>query len=164
MAAKPITLAVGRGDGVWAGTPPPLNGTETALLDPFAMVRASGTLYCDLVADISAIPAAELEAMGAEPNPSGYFKDKTGAVWEIAAEPTMYLYCMFVLSQTAGFGETMREFAVYIDTVFDAAVPPGQLYNVWGDVVTPGTPLVMANEPANLRDGAREAIGVILKF
>ena len=164
MAAKPITLAIGRGDGVWSDMPPPLNGTETALQDPFAMVRASGVLYCDPVADTSGLSAGELEAMGAEPDVNGYFKDKNNAVWQIVDGPTMYLYCMFILSQTAAHGEVMREFAVYIDTVFAAEVPPGQLYNDWGQLVSPGTPLLMANEPANLRDGAREAIGIIIKF
>lgn len=83
-------------------------------------------------------------------NTSGAIVVPTGR-FDVSSTPTNNLYMRFVYDFADAAGELIREQAVYIDTVTDAALPSGQTYFDDTDVTTAGTLLVIQHSPAITR-------------
>lgn len=145
MQALDWTLAVGRGDPEWGEAPEIIVGTETALEDPYAMVRPS---QCVFVA----------------PDVNGAIELADSSKWSVSAEPTRYVYCAFVLGFADGPGETVRELAIYIGATFVEGTPPGATYLPWASVATPGDLLCLKRVAPIERAGVRHTFGEVLTF
>jgi hypothetical protein len=139
LFARQLVLAVGAGDAAWGQSPPPLNGSETALVAPLALVRARSKHYLSPAtgqAPPASVPATTvpLELV----NEFGELEMSDGTVWVVSPVPTEHLYAVFVLGLHDGPTETLAEIAVHVDPVIDPSVPPGRSYIAWADLSQQG--------------------------
>jgi hypothetical protein len=122
IRARTAHMAWGTGDNSWGNTPPAPPNSASALLAEVARRRATLVDYC--VAD----------ANGSIVVPEGRFS--------ISATPTPNLYFKFHFEFSEGVGATIREQAIFVDTVAANGVPSGQYYLLPAEVANPGTMLV----------------------
>lgn len=122
IKARTAHLAWGTGDATWGTNPPSPPAGGTALLAEVARRRATLVDYCT-------------------PNANGDISVPEGR-FAISQTPTNNLYYKFFFEFEEAVGSTIREQAIFLDTVAAAGVPAGQFYLLPNQVQTPGTLLV----------------------
>jgi hypothetical protein len=132
IKARTAHLAWGTGSAAWGNTPPAPPTSATALLAEVARRKADQIEYC--VADSN----------GAISVPEGKFS--------ISATPTNNLYFKFHFEFADAVGSTIREQAIFLDTVAAAGVPVGQFYLLPAEVAQPGTLLVIERRAPIVRE------------
>lgn len=132
IKARTAHLAWGSGDAAWGNTPPAAPANSTALLAEVARRKATLVDYC--------APAVN----GAISVPEGKF--------DISATPTNNLYFKFHFEFEEAVGSTIREQAIFLDTVLAAGVPSGQFYLTPAQVAQPGTLLVIERRAPIIRE------------
>jgi hypothetical protein len=132
IKARTAHLAWGSGDAAWGNTPPAPPANTTALLAEIARRKANQVEYC--------MPATN----GAISVPEGRF--------DITATPTNNLYFRFHFEFEDAVGSTIREQAIFLDTVAAAGVPSGQFYLLPAEVSAPGTLLVIQRTAPIIRE------------
>lgn len=125
-------MAWGSGDPSWGSSPPAPPAGTTALVNEVARRKATQVEYCT-------------------PDQNGSIVVPEGR-YSISATPTNQLYFKFQFEFTEGVGQTIREQAVFIDTVAASGVPSGQYYLVPAEVQSPGTLLVVERRTPILRE------------
>lgn len=132
IKARTAHMAWGSGDPSWGNTPPSPAATSTALLAEVARRKATQVEYC-VAATTGAISV-----------PEGRF--------DITATPTNNLYFKFFFEFEEAVGSTIRETAIFLDTVLAAGVPSGQFYLLPAQVSNPGTLLVIERRAPIIRE------------
>ena len=132
IKARTAHMAWGSGNAGWGSTPPSPATTDTALVAEIARRKASQVEYVT-------------------PDPSGTIVVPSGT-YSISATPTLALYYKFFFEFSEGVGQTIREQAIFIDTVAAAGVPAGQFYLLPAEVQTPGTLLVIQRTAPIVRE------------
>jgi hypothetical protein len=132
IKARTAHLAWGAGDPAWGSTPPSPPGNASALVSEVARRKATQVEFC--VSD----PAGGISV------PEGRFS--------ISASPARALYFKFHFEFEEGVGSTIRELAIFLDTVAAAGVPSGQFYLTPAQVAQPGTLLVLERRPPIVRE------------
>lgn len=125
-------MAWGSGDAAWGSSPPAPPANATALLAEVARRKATLVDYCT-------------------PNVSGDISVPEGR-FSISATPTNNLYFKFHFEFTEGVGSTIREQAIFLDTVAAAGVPSGQFYLLPAEVSSTGTLLVVQRTAPIIRE------------
>lgn len=125
-------MAWGTGDPAWGSTPPSPPGNSTALVAEVARRKATQVEYCTP------------DANGSIVVPEGRYS--------ISATPTNQLYFKFHFEFSEGVGSTIREMAIFTDTVAAAGVPSGQFYLLPAEVQSPGTLLVVERRAPIVRE------------
>lgn len=139
LAAMPVYIAWGRGDGAWT-VPPATPSNRTALLDEIGRRKVVDVAY--------ALPASAAD----------YDVELPGNIYyKRSVEPTPYL----LLATTFGFeeavGETVRECAVFFGTTTAVGVPAGQRYLEPADIATPGAMYSLEYRAPTPRSGTTKA-------
>jgi hypothetical protein len=132
IKARTAHLAWGSGDAAWGNTPPAPPANSTALLAEVGRRKATLVDYC------------AADAAGAISVPEGKFS--------VSATPTNNLYFKFHFEFEEGVGSTIREQALFLDTVLAAGVPSGQFYLTPAQVAQPGTLLVIERRAPIIRE------------
>lgn len=132
IKARTAHLAWGSGDTAWGSTPPDPPVNSSALLAEVGRRKATLVEYC--------VP----DAVGAISVPEGKFS--------VTATPTNNLYFKFHFEFEEAVGSTIREQAIFLDTVLAAGVPSGQFYLTPGQVAQPGTLLVIERRAPIVRE------------
>ena len=132
IKARTAHMAWGTGVPSWGSTPPSPPTTDTALVAEIARRKASQVEY--------AVP----DANGAIVVPTGKYS--------ISATPTLALYFKFFFDFSEGVGQTIREQAIFIDTVAASGVPAGQFYLLPAEVQSTGTLLVIQRSAPIVRE------------
>lgn len=127
IKSRTAHLAWGTGDPLWGDDPPAPAVNTTALLAEVGRRQATLVEFC--VPDIN----------GAISVTEGKFS--------ITSTPTPNLYMKFHFDFEDAVGSTIREAAVFLDTVKAAGVPVGQFYLTPAQVANPGT-LILAERRA----------------
>lgn len=123
IKARTAHMAWGSGDPAWGNTPPDPAANSAALVAEIARRKANQVEYC--------VPAVN----GTVSVPEGRFN--------ISATPTNNLYFKFHFEFEDAIGSTIRETAIFLDTVLASGVPTGQFYLLPAEVAQPGTMLVI---------------------
>lgn len=131
IKARTAHLAWGSGDPAWGNTPPDPPANSSALVAEIARRRANQVEFC--------APTTN----GAISVPEGRF--------DISATPTNNLYFRFHFEFGDAVGSTIRETAIFLDTVAAAGVPAGQFYLTPAQVAQPGTLLVIERRAPIIR-------------
>jgi hypothetical protein len=131
IKARTAHMAWGSGDAAWGNTPPDPAANSSALVAEIARRKANQVEYC--------APATN----GAISVPEGKF--------DISATPTNNLYFRFFFEFEDAVGSTIREMAIFLDTVAAAGVPAGQFYLLPAQVAQPGTLLVIERRAPIIR-------------
>jgi hypothetical protein len=132
IKARTAHMAWGSGNTGWGSTPPDPSVSDTALVAEVGRRKASQVEY--VVAD----------ANGAIEVPQGKYS--------ITSTPTVSLYFKFFFDFADGVGSTIRERAIFIDTVAASGVPAGQMYLLPNQVQSPGTLLVIERNAPIVRE------------
>jgi hypothetical protein len=125
-------LAWGSGDVAWGNTPPAPPANATALLAEVGRRRANQVDYC--APDVNGVISV----------PEGKFS--------ISPSPTSNLYFKFHFEFEDAVGSTVREQAIFLDTVEAGGVPAGQFYLTPAQVGQPGTLLVIERRAPIVRE------------
>lgn len=125
-------LAWGSGSNSWGDTPPEPPVNSTALVAEVARRRATLVDFC-------------------APNANGDISVPEGK-FSVSATPTNHLYFKFFFDFEEGVGSTIREQAIFLDTVPAAGVPAGQFYLLPNQVANPGTLLVIQRRAPIVRE------------
>lgn len=125
-------MAWGSGNGAWGTNPPAPATTDTAL-----------------VAEVGRRRSTQVEFV--TPNPAGAIEVPQGK-YSISATPTQALYYKFFFDFADGVPNTIRERAIFLDTVAAAGVPEGQFYLTPAQVAQPGTLLVIERNAPIVRE------------
>lgn len=134
VSNEPIHLAWGSGDPDWDATPVAESITETALVNEVGRRAATSVRYC-------------------EPDEAGEIIVPNGRFAESVA-PTSHLFLRFNFDFADAPLASIREIGIFIGTTVVADLPPGQLYFLPADVVTPGTLLALERIPKITRSAA----------
>ncbi len=132
IKARTAHLAWGSGDVSWGNNPPAPPANATALLAEVGRRKATQVDYC--AADVA----------GAISVPEGKFS--------VSATPTNNLYFKFHFEFEEAVGSTIREQAIFLDTVAAGGVPSGQFYLAPAEVAQPGTLLVIERRAPIVRE------------
>lgn len=132
IKARTAHLAWGSGNTSWGNTPPAAPANSTALLAEVGRRKATLVDYC--------APAVD----GQISVPEGRF--------DISPTPTNNLYFKFHFEFEEAVGSTIREQAIFLDTVLAAGVPSGQFYLTPAQVAQPGTLLVIERRVPIIRE------------
>lgn len=132
IKARTAHLAWGSGSTGWGNSPPDPPANSTALLAEIARRKSNQVEFCT--------PATN----GAISVPEGQF--------DITATPTNNLYFRFQFEFSDAVGSTIREMAIFLDTVAAAGVPAGQFYLLPAQVAQPGTMLVIERRAPIIRE------------
>lgn len=132
IKASTAHLAWGTGDAAWGNTPPAPPANASALLAEVGRRKATQIDYC------------AADANGAISVPEGKFS--------VSATPTNNLYFKFHFEFEEGVGSTIREQAIFLDTVLAAGVPSGQFYLTPAQVAQAGTLLVIERRAPIIRE------------
>jgi hypothetical protein len=132
IKARTAHMAWGSGNTVWGSTPPQPAVSDTALVADVGRRKASQVEYV--------VP----DANGAIETPQGKYS--------ISVTPTVALYFKFFFDFGDGVGSTIRERAIFIDTVAATGVPVGQMYLQPSEVQSPGTLLVIERNAPIVRE------------
>jgi hypothetical protein len=123
IKARTAHLAWGSGDAAWGNTPPEPPANSSSLLAEVGRRRATQVDYC-------------------APNVNGAISVPEGK-FNVSTTPTNSLYFRFHFEFEEAVGATIREQAIFLDTVAAAGVPAGQFYLTPAQVAQPGTLLVI---------------------
>ncbi len=138
-------LAWGSGDPSWGLTPPAPPGNASALLAEVGRRKATTVQF------VTPDPAGEIAV------PEGRFS--------VSPTPTNSVCFDFFFQFEDGVGETIREVAVFLDTVADAGVPLGKQYLEPSEVDTPGTLLVIQRIAPIVRElTTRQRFQIVVTF
>lgn len=132
IKARTAHLAWGSGDASWDSNPPAPPANATALLAEVGRRKATLVDYC------------APDANGAISVPEGKFS--------VSATPTNNLYFKFHFEFEEAVGSTIREQAIFLDTVLANGVPAGQFYLTPAQVAQPGTLLVIERRAPIVRE------------
>jgi hypothetical protein len=132
IKARTAHLAWGSGDASWGNNPPAPPANATALLAEVGRRKATLVDYC------------APDANGAIVVPEGKFS--------VSATPTNNLYFKFHFEFEEAVGSTIREQAIFLDTVLANGVPAGQFYLTPAQVSQPGTLLVIERRAPIVRE------------
>lgn len=132
IKARTAHLAWGSGSTGWGNTPPDPPANSTALVAEVARRKANQVDFCT--------PASN----GAISVPDGRFNTTT--------TPTNNLYFRFHFEFEDAVGSTIREMAIFLNTVAAAGVPSGQFYLLPAQVAQPGTLLVIERRAPIVRE------------
>ena len=145
VKARPIHLAWGSGDPAWDATPEPESTEDTALVAEIGRRLATSVRFC------------EPDDMGEIVVPTGRFRE--------VATPTRHLFIKFNFDFTDAPTASIREVAVFVGTVTNPALPPGQMYFEPADVTDDGTLLVIERTPKFDRSpSVRQAFEFVVTF
>jgi hypothetical protein len=125
IAALPIHLAVGTGDGAWT-SPPTESQNATALLTEVGRRVATSVEY--------AVPDVDGELV---------FPD--GSKYSISESPTSNLYLRFDLDYPDASSAVLRESGVFVGSTMVGGLPGGQKFFLPNQVATPGRLLRLEN-------------------
>ena len=138
-------LAWGTGDAAWGNSPPAPPNSATALLAEVARRRANVVDYC-------------------APDPNGLIVVPEGK-FTISSTPTPNLYFKFHFEFAEGVGGTIREQAIFLDTVAASGVPSGQYYLLPSEVQNPGTMLILQRTTPIIRQATtRQLFEFVVTF
>jgi hypothetical protein len=132
IKASDAHLAWGTGNSAWTNNPPAPSPNATALIAEIGRRKATQVEYCTA------------DANGAIIVPEGRFS--------ISSTPTPNLYFKFHFEFAEGVGSTIRETAIFLDTVLAAGVPVGQYYLTPEQIQSPGTMLVLERRAPIIRE------------
>lgn len=132
IKARTAHLAWGSGDAGWGNTPPAPPANAAALRAEVGRRKATQVDYC--APDVN----------GAISVPEGKYA--------ISATPTNNLYFKFHFEFAEAVGSTIREQAIFLDTVAANGVPSGQFYLAPAEVAQPGTLLVIERRAPIIRE------------
>lgn len=132
IKARTAHMAWGSGNAAWGSTPPSPAVSDTAL-----------------VAEVGRRKATQVEYV--VPDANGVIEVPQGK-YSISPTPTLALYFKFFFDFADGVGETIRERAIFLDTVAAAGVPAGQFYLTPAQVQNPGTLLVLERNAPIVRE------------
>jgi hypothetical protein len=145
IKARTAHLAWGSGDPTWTSTPPDPPANTSALLAEVGRRKAVQVEFCTP------------DAAGAVVVPEGTFT--------ITTTPTNNLYYRFHWDFADGAGSTIREMAIYIDTVAAAGVPIGQFYLLPAQVAQPGILLTAERRAPLVREAySRPMLEYVVTF
>lgn len=145
IKSQPIHLGWGLGNGSWT-TPPTEDTEQTELQNEIGRRTALEVSF--VVPD----DAGEIVIDGA-----GRFSRTT--------DPTNRLYMQFKYDFADASSAVIREIGVFVGTVTDPALPPGQLYFTPAQIVTPGYLLQLENKAPIYRSSAtRETFEILITF
>lgn len=141
-----IHVAWGAGDESWGGTPPAESLSATALVDEIGRRKATEVAY------------VEADELGTIVLPNG--------TWSITATPTQFLYVRTLFAFADAPSAVIREVAVFLNTVAEVGVPPGQLYLEPADVADAGQMYSLQNLSAAITRSptTREQFEFVLTF
>jgi hypothetical protein len=125
-------LAWGSGDAAWGNDPPDPPANTTALTAEVGRRLATQVEFCT-------------------PNPAGAISVPEGR-FNITSTPTRNLYFKFHFEFEEAVGSTIREAAIFLDTVAAAGVPSGQFYLTPAQVAQQGTMLVLERRAPIVRE------------
>lgn len=131
---EPIHLAWGSGNPDWDTTPVAESIAETALLNEVGRRAATSVRYC--IPDV----AGEIIV------PNGRFAE--------SATPTNHLFLRFNFDFADAPLASIREIGIFIGTTIVPGLPPGQLYFLPAQLLTPGTLLALERIPKIARSAA----------
>lgn len=131
-ASNAVHMAWGNGDPSWGTTPPSPPPNTTTLLDEVGRRQAVEASYCS-------------------PNPAGVIVVPNGT-FTISATPTQNLYFKFFFEFGDAVGETIREQAIFLNTVRNAGVSPSLAYLTPGQISNPGRMIVLQHSAPILRE------------
>jgi hypothetical protein len=138
-------LAWGSGDPAWTSTPPDPPANTSSLLAEVGRRKALQVEFCT-------------------PDPAGAVVVPEGT-FTITTTPTNNLYYRFYFDFADGAGSTIREMAIYIDTVAVAGVPIGQFYLLPAQVAQPGFLLVAERRAPLVREAySRPMLEYVVTF
>lgn len=146
VKARTAHLAWGTGNPVWGnGDPPPPLPNATALLAEVGRRRSTQVEFCT-------------------PDPNGPISVAEGK-FAITSTPTRNLWYRFHFDFEDGVGSTIRETAIFVDTVAAAGVPVGQFYLLPAQVGDPGRLLIIEQRPPIVRAiTTREDLEFVVTF
>jgi len=125
-------MAWGNGDPSWGTSPPAPGTTATALLAEVARRQATEVSFC------------AANAGGAIVVPNGTFS--------ISATPTQNLYFKFFFEFGDAVGQTIREQAVFVNTVRNTGVSGSLAYLTPAQISDPGRMIVLQHSSPILRE------------
>lgn len=129
IKSRAIHLAWGSGSTGWDTTPVPESTDDAALVAEVGRRLATSVRFC-------------------VPDPAGEIVVPTGRFREVAeGEKSRHLYMRFNFDFTDAPTAEIREVAVFVGTVTDSGLPPGQMYFEPADVIDPGVLLVIERTP-----------------
>ncbi|PWC81251.1 hypothetical protein [Azospirillum sp. TSH64] len=115
-----------------------------------------------LVAEVGRRKAQQIEFV--TPDADGGIVVPTGR-FAISPTPTNNLYFRFVFDFSDGSGETIKETAIFVDTVTNPDAPLGQFYFAPAEIVDPGILLVLQRSAPIIRSAAtRETFEFVVTF
>lgn len=132
IKARTAHMAWGSGNTAWGSSPPSPSASDTALVAEVGRRKANQIEY------------VTPDAGGAIVVPSGNYT--------ITSTPTLNLYFKFFFDFADGVGATIRERAIFLDTVAANGVPAGQFYLTPAQVANPGTMLVIDRNAPIVRE------------
>jgi len=132
IKARTAHLAWGSGDVSWGNNPPAPPANATALLAEVGRRKATLVDYC-------------------APDTNGAISVPEGK-YAVSATPTNNLYFKFHFEFEEAVGSTIREQAIFLDTVLAGGVPSGQFYLTPAQVAQPGTLLVIERRAPIVRE------------
>lgn len=144
IAARPLHLAWGSGDGTWT-TPPAEDVNAAALQNEVGRRTATEVAYV-------------------VPNPSGDIVLPSGT-FSRSVTPTNNLYVRASFDFADASGSVIREVGIFAGTATQTGLPPGQSYFPPSQVTDPGRLLHLENITPIFRSSAiRESFEVIITF
>lgn len=144
IAAQPIHLAWGAGDGSWV-TPPSEDNNAVALITELARRTATEVGY------VTPSPTGDILL------PSGRFAR--------SVTPTNSLYIRTQFDFADAQNSVIREIGVFVGTEVQSGLPVGQNYFTPGQIVDPGRLLHIENLAPIIRDlTIRESFEVVVSF
>lgn len=148
IAARPVHLAWGTGDGAWL-TPPSENPDATALMAEVGRRVASEVSYAVPVTNPG--DPAEIEL------PTGRFNR--------SATPTNHLLIVANFDFADASSSVIREVGVFSNTQIIDGLPPGQRYFTPAQVASPGRLLHLENlQPIFRSPAIRESFEIVITF
>lgn len=123
IKSQAIHLAWGSGQASWDTTPPTESAVTSALDAEVGRRRVTQALFCT-------------------PSPTGEIVVTEGK-FTVSQTPTKYLYVRFAFDFQDAPAATIRELAVFINTVVKSSVPPTQDYIQPADIEDQGQLLVL---------------------
>ncbi len=144
IAARPLHLAWGTGDGDWTD-PPTESVSATALMAEIGRRKASQVQYV-------------------VPDEAGTIVLPTGS-FTISATPTNHLLITTLFEYADAPSSVIREVGLFVGTTVDPGLPLGQAYFTPAQVVSPGRMLHIENLPPIFRSPAlRENFEIVITF
>jgi hypothetical protein len=140
-----VHMAWGNGDVSWGATPPSPSTSATALLAEVGRRQATEVSYCypDAGGDIVV--------------PNGTF--------ELSATPTANLYFKFFFEFGDAVGQTIREQAVFLNTVRNTGVSSSLAYLTPAQISNPGRMIVLQHSSPILREATtRQLFEFVVTF